>query len=86
MGANARRKVLSGAIAINPARLATIKGREIVLVDDVLTSGATSEACVDALIRAGAASVKVACFARVLESEFAPTRKERAQNITPEVA
>ncbi|HNJ47864.1 MAG TPA: phosphoribosyltransferase family protein, partial [Novosphingobium sp.] len=38
-----------------------------VLVDDVLTSGATSEACVAALKRAGANEVRIACFARVLD-------------------
>jgi predicted amidophosphoribosyltransferase len=37
------------------------------LVDDVMTSGATSDACVGALKRAGAHKVVVACFARVLD-------------------
>ena len=37
------------------------------LVDDVMTSGATSDACVSALKRAGAGKVVVACFARVLD-------------------
>ena len=39
----------------------------MLLVDDVLTSGATSSACVAALKRAGAAKVAIACFARVLD-------------------
>jgi predicted amidophosphoribosyltransferase len=38
-----------------------------VLVDDVLTSGTTTGACVSALKRAGAARVQIACFARVLD-------------------
>jgi adenine/guanine phosphoribosyltransferase-like PRPP-binding protein len=39
----------------------------VILVDDVLTSGATSEACVRILLEARARSVRVACFARVLD-------------------
>ncbi|MEZ5744390.1 MAG: ComF family protein [Sphingomonadaceae bacterium] len=66
LGAKARRKALSGAIAIHPARKAGIKGAKILLVDDVLTSGATSDACVKALKAAGAQEVKIACFARVM--------------------
>jgi predicted amidophosphoribosyltransferase len=48
-------------------RSGAIRGARIVLVDDVLTSGATTAACVAALKRAGADSVVVACFARVLD-------------------
>lgn len=43
-----------------------IKGRDIVLVDDVLTTGATAEACAHRLRRAGARSVHVLTFARVV--------------------
>lgn len=67
LGRKARARALSGAIAINPRRNVQIKGARIVLVDDVLTSGATTNACVSALKRAGAAEVVVACFARVLD-------------------
>lgn len=67
LGRKARARALSGAIAINPRRHARIKGARIVLVDDVLTSGATTNACVGALKRAGAAEVVVACFARVMD-------------------
>jgi predicted amidophosphoribosyltransferase len=63
----ARARSLGGAIAVNPKRRTGIAGRRIVLVDDVLTSGATSDACVGALLRAGADSVRIACFARVLD-------------------
>jgi len=65
LGRKARARALSGAIALNPRR--GVKGRNIVLVDDVLTSGATSDACVAALKRAGAEKVVIACFARVLD-------------------
>ena len=67
LGRKSRARALSGALAVNPARTAILKGAKVVLVDDVLTSGATSGACVAALKRAGAAKVVIACFARVLD-------------------
>ena len=67
LGRKARARALAGAIALNPARADRLKGAKIVLVDDVLTSGATSDACVSALKRAGAKVVVIACFACVLD-------------------
>lgn len=67
LGRDQRERALAGAIMVNARRQAQIKGREIILVDDVLTSGATSQACVAALLEAGAESVRIACFARVAE-------------------
>lgn len=67
LGRNARARALSGAIAVNPARASQLGGANVLLVDDVLTSGATSDACVRALKRGGAERVVVACFARVLD-------------------
>ena len=66
LGKAARARALSGAVAVNPRRLPSIPGAQFVLVDDVMTSGATSDACVRALKRAGAERVIVTCFARVL--------------------
>jgi predicted amidophosphoribosyltransferase len=63
----ARARALSGAIAAHPRHAASFRQAKVVLVDDVLTSGATSSACVSALKRAGASKVVVACFARVLD-------------------
>ncbi len=67
LGRKARGRALTGAIGVNKARAADLRGCNVVLVDDVLTSGATSEACVAALKRAGAERVVIACFARVLD-------------------
>jgi ComF family protein len=67
LGRSARARALSGAIAVNPRHRAGIAGAQIVLVDDVMTSGATTDACVGALKRAGANRVVIACFARVLD-------------------
>ncbi|MEO6389100.1 MAG: ComF family protein [Croceibacterium sp.] len=67
LGRKARERALAGAIAVHPARRTPIKGASVVLVDDVMTSGATTDACVRALKSAGAQRVIIACFARVLD-------------------
>lgn len=67
LGRGERERALAGAIAVSPQRAAQIRGRAVILVDDVLTSGATSRACVAALLAAGAESVRIACFARVAD-------------------
>lgn len=67
LGRDARERVLRGAIRLDPACAARLAGRDVVLVDDVLTSGATSRACISAILAASPASLAVACFARVEE-------------------
>lgn len=67
LGREARERVLAGAIRLDPSHAARIAGRDVVLVDDVLTSGATSRACIAAIAAARPASIAVACFARVDE-------------------
>lgn len=67
LGREERDRALAGAIRLNPARAGKLKGRHVVLVDDVLTSGATSRACISAIAGADPASITVACFARVDE-------------------
>jgi len=58
-----RRKAVAGAFRATGDQ---IKGRTIVLVDDVLTSGSTAEACARALRHAGAGRIELICWARVV--------------------
>jgi predicted amidophosphoribosyltransferase len=60
------------AFKVAPDRMADIQGRRVVLIDDVFTSGATTDACARALLRAKAAQVDVLVFARVVDTHKAP--------------
>jgi predicted amidophosphoribosyltransferase len=64
-----RLRNVAGAFAVRPARLPLVRGRRILLVDDVLTTGATVGACAAVRRRAGAASVDVLALARVVRPE-----------------
>lgn len=56
---------MSGAIRVHPKRRRHLAGRAVLLVDDVMTSGATLAAAAEACLAAGAASVSVLALARV---------------------
>jgi ComF family protein len=66
LGAAARRRNIAGAIAVTPSRAATLQGRRVILVDDVMTTGATASACSRVLRRAGASAVDVLVLARAI--------------------
>jgi ComF family protein len=59
---------VQGAFKVPADRQSEVQGRRVVLVDDVLTSGATADACARALLRARAAQVDLLVFARVVDS------------------
>jgi ComF family protein len=67
LGRRERAEAVRGAFEVgDPAR---VRGRDILLVDDVFTSGATAGACARALRKAGGARVGILCWARVIAAE-----------------
>ncbi|MCU1286501.1 MAG: phosphoribosyltransferase [Acidobacteriales bacterium] len=64
-----RRLNVRGAFAVNPLHKRIIAGRNVILVDDVFTTGTTAQECARVLVRAGAAQVWVATIARVSRLE-----------------
>jgi ComF family protein len=72
MSRSARAVNVQGAFEVTHEGKNSIRGRRLVLVDDVLTSGATVDACTRALLRAGAGNVDVLVFARVVAAARVP--------------
>jgi ComF family protein len=63
--ATGRRRNVAGAFAVRETMRDRLAGRRVLLVDDVLTTGATAQACARALKAAGAAAVHLAVIAKV---------------------
>jgi ComF family protein len=66
-----RRRNMAGAFAVPRGARDRLAGRGVLLVDDVVTTGATANACARALKRAGAARVDVVALARVTNEALA---------------
>ncbi len=70
MGWAARRRNVRGAFEVHPARRNALQGNRVLLIDDVLTTGATASACAGALMRGGAGAVDVLTLARVVRAAY----------------
>jgi len=64
LGRAQRLRNLQGALTVDPLRTAALQGRSVLLVDDVMTTGATLQAAALALRQAGASTVSALVFAR----------------------
>ncbi len=69
LSGTARRRNLAGAFVARPEAVLRLAGRRVVIVDDVITTGATVRAVSRALLEAGVAAVDVVSFARVVVGE-----------------
>jgi ComF family protein len=72
LSAEGRRRNVQGAFRVRKGREALLMGKKILLVDDVLTTGATAEACSRVMKRAGAKCVDVLTLARVAGPRTVP--------------
>lgn len=66
---SARRRNVRGAFAVRPSKRRAVEGRQVLLIDDVMTTGATASACARALLGAGAGAVDVLTLSRVVRPE-----------------
>ena len=70
LSAAARRRNVAGAFGVKEDRRALLEGRRVLLVDDVMTTGATAAACARTLRRGGAGAVDVIVLARSVKTGF----------------
>jgi ComF family protein len=67
-----RRRNVAGAFGINSGSIKEISGTHIILVDDVITTGATVNACAGTLLKAGVKKIDVLTFGMVVDAQAMP--------------
>lgn len=67
-----RRANVENVFRVRPERAASLVGRPVLLIDDVLTTGATVQSAAQALLKAGSGDVTAVTFARALPFRAAP--------------
>ena len=70
LGLAQRRRNVRGAFRVHPAKRGRLTGQRVLLVDDVLTTGATASACARALLKGGAGAVDVLTLTRVVRPAY----------------
>jgi len=81
-GAQRKQNINTSAFRLHPRHGSRLAGRRVLLIDDVLTTGATVAACTQVLLRAGAAAVDILALARVVRQEVGTISTDAAHDPT----
>ncbi|HPD82354.1 MAG: ComF family protein [Alphaproteobacteria bacterium] len=69
LNSNERQKNVKNAFVVHPKRAESLKGKTVILIDDVYTTGATVNECTKVLLKAGVSAVNILTLARVVKPQ-----------------